>query len=174
MGIEYDAFNPQQNIEQIEIPHSNSSQSKTYSHVVEIIEKSTNRKLILVGNSKDPNIWKTEDDEYGYVLLVSKLDMQKKRNEYFYAYREKASEKIGDCKNVLYVFACRSNNFIVALPKEEIEKYKYRCRNTERDSGEVSHWHIYLDHNKDGRITWKHSIPEMVDFDVKSYCLSTE
>ena len=115
--------------------------------------------------------FKTEDNRKGYTLVSSKMYPQGDKEKYWFGYRDKRFEDIEDCNEQYMILGCRNKTVsIVRFPREFIEQH-LGMLNTSVDSetGEISHYHIVIFKNPDGKMTMLLSKPVLREIDISDY-----
>lgn len=115
--------------------------------------------------------FKTNDEQTGYALVTSKMYPQGDKEKFWFGYREKRFEGIESCYKQYMVFGCRSSNlYVVKLPKTFIESH-LNALNTSVDTetGEITHYHIVLFKNPNGKMTMLLSKPTLKEIDITEY-----
>ena len=116
------------------------------------------------------SVYKTIDNSIGFYFAISKVYQQPHYEKYWFAYRKK--DELDDCKKCYYVFGCKNEHTLIVLSQEEIDNHISET-NTSVDSetGETKHWHIVFIIDKEKRIKWLLSRPEMHDIDITDHLL---
>lgn len=115
--------------------------------------------------------FKTEDNKKGYTLISSKMYPQGDKEKYWFGYRDKRFEDIATCDEQYMILGCRSKTLsVVRFPREFIEQ-NLSMLNTSVDSetGEMSHYHIVIFKNPDGKMTMLLSKPVLREIDISQY-----
>lgn len=115
--------------------------------------------------------FKTNDNKIGYTVISSKMYPQGDKEKYWFGYREKRFEGIENCEEQYMVLGCRNQNLLVIkLPKKFIEQH-LDMLNTSVDSvtGEITHYHLVVFKNPDGKMTMLISKPILKEIDISEY-----
>ena len=115
--------------------------------------------------------FKTEDNKKGYTVVSSKRYPQGDKEKYWFGYRDKRFEDIEDCDEQYMILGCRNKTLsVVRFPREFIEQ-NLRMLNTSVNSetGEISHYHIVIFKNPDGKMTMLLSKPALREIDISDY-----
>lgn len=115
--------------------------------------------------------FKTEDNKKGYTLVSSKMYPQGDKEKYWFGYRDKRFEDIEDCDEQYMILGCRNKTLsVVRFPRKFIEQH-LGMLNTSVDSetGEISHYHIVIFKNPDGKMTMLLSKPVLREIDISEY-----
>ena len=113
--------------------------------------------------------FKTEDNKKGYTVVSSKRYPQ--GDKYWFGYRDKRFEDIEDCDEQYMILGCRNKTLsVVRFPREFIEQ-NLGMLNTSVNSetGEISHYHIVIFKNPDGKMTMLLSKPALREIDISDY-----
>ena len=108
--------------------------------------------------------YKTEDGKKGFVVVTSKSYPQGEREKYWFAYRRK--EEIKDCEEQYYVFGCKDEQTMIKMPVSELESHLDALNTSVDDEGNAKHWHIVFLKDKEGRVNWLLSKPEIREVDI--------
>ena len=120
---------------------------------------------------KKHRTFKTADNKKGYVVISSKMYPQVDKEKYWFGYRDKRFEDIEDCEEQYMVLGCRSQNLVVIrFPRSFVEQ-NLNMLNTSIDSatGEVTHYHLVILKNSDGKMTMLLSKPILKEIDISEY-----
>ena len=115
--------------------------------------------------------FKTEDNKKGYTVVSSKRYPQGDKEKYWFGYRDKRFEDIEDCDEQYMILVCRNKTLsVVRFPREFIEQ-NLGMLNTSVNSetGEISHYHIVIFKNPDGKMTMLLSKPALREIDISDY-----
>lgn len=115
--------------------------------------------------------FKTEDNKKGYTVVSSKMYPQGDKEKYWFGYRDKRFEGIEDCDEQYMILGCRNKTLsVVRFPREFIEQ-NLGMLNTSVNSetGEISHYHIVIFKNPDGKMTMLLSKPALREIDISDY-----
>lgn len=115
--------------------------------------------------------FKTEDNKKGYTVVSSKMYPQGDKEKYWFGYRDKRFEDIADCDEQYMILGCRNKTLsVVRFPREFIEQ-NLGMLNTSVNSetGEISHYHIVIFKNPDGKMTMLLSKPALREIDISDY-----
>lgn len=115
--------------------------------------------------------FKTEDIKKGYTVVSSKRYPQGDKEKYWFGYRDKRFEDIEDCDEQYMILGCRNKTLsVVRFPREFIEQ-NLGMLNTSVNSetGEISHYHIVIFKNPDGKMTMLLSKPALREIDISDY-----
>ena len=115
--------------------------------------------------------FKTEDNKKGYTVVSSKMYPQGDKEKYWFGYRNKRFEDIEDCDEQYMILGCRNKTLsVVRFPREFIEQ-NLGMLNTSVNSetGEISHYHIVIFKNPDGKMTMLFSKPALREIDISDY-----
>ena len=117
--------------------------------------------------------FKTEDNKKGYTVVSSKMYPQGDKEKYWFGYRDKRFEDIEDCDEQYMILGCRNKTLsVVRFPREFIEQ-NLGMLNTSVNSetGEISHYHIVIFKNPDGKMTMLLSKPALREIDISDYVI---
>ena len=117
--------------------------------------------------------FKTEDNKKGYTVVSSKRYPQGDKEKYWFGYRDKRFEDIEDCDEQYMILGCRNKTLsVVRFPREFIEQ-NLGMLNTSVNSetGEISHYHIVIFKNPDGKMTMLLSKPALREIDISDYVI---
>lgn len=117
--------------------------------------------------------FKTEDNKKGYTVVLSKMYPQGDKEKYWFGYRDKRFEDIEDCDEQYMILGCRNKTLsVVRFPREFIEQ-NLGMLNTSVNSetGEISHYHIVIFKNPDGKMTMLLSKPALREIDISDYVI---
>lgn len=120
---------------------------------------------------KKHHTFKTADNKKGYVVISSKMYPQVDKEKYWFGYRAKRFEDIEDCEEQYMVLGCRNQNLVVIrFPRSFVEQ-NLNMLNTSIDSatGEVTHYHLVILKNSDGKMTMLLSKPILKEIDISEY-----
>lgn len=115
--------------------------------------------------------FKIEDNKKGYTVVSSKRYPQGDKEKYWFGYRDKRFEDIEDCDEQYMILGCRNKTLsVVRFPREFIEQ-NLGMLNTSVNSetGEISHYHIVIFKNPDGKMTMLLSKPALREIDISDY-----
>jgi uncharacterized protein with ParB-like and HNH nuclease domain len=116
-------------------------------------------------------IFKTADNKKGYSIISSKMYPQGDKEKYWFGYRNKRFEGIDSCDEQYMILACRNQKLsVVKFPRIFIEQ-NLDMLNASIDSatGEITHYHIVIFKNQDGRMTMLLSKPVLREIDISEY-----
>ena len=103
-------------------------------------------------------------------MMSSKMYPQGDKEKYWFGYRDKRFEDIKDCEKQYIVLGCRNTNlFVVKFPKEYIEKFLDRLNMSYDEEGNITHYHIVLFKNPNGKVTMLLSKPNLIEVDITEY-----
>jgi len=132
------------------------------------------RKLAVTDNVhclKKRRVYKTKDHKKGFIVVSSKMYPQGDREKYWFAYRSKKFEDIKDCGEQYMILGCRSRKVsVVKLPRSFIETFLDRVNTSVDDDGKISHYHLVLYRNSDGKMSMLLSKPVPEEIDITDYC----
>lgn len=143
-----------------------------------IIEESVALDYCVSLSIKEKNIccirkrraYKTDDNKIGYVINISKMYPQGDKEKYWFGYRDKRVEDIENCKEQYIILACRNQSVsVMKFPKEFILQHLEHFNVSVDAEGNISHYHIVLFKNADGRMTMLLSKPILKEIDVTDY-----
>lgn len=115
--------------------------------------------------------FKTEDNKKGYTVVSSKMYPQGDKEKYWFGYRDKRFEDIEECDEQYMILGCRNKTLsVVRFPREFIEQ-NLGMLNTSvnNETGEISHYHIVIFKNSDGKMTMLLSKPALREIDISDY-----
>lgn len=115
--------------------------------------------------------FKTTDNTKGYTVVSSKMYPQGDKEKYWFGYRDKRFEDINDCDEQYMILGCRNQSLsVVKFPRKFIEQ-NLDMINTSLNSetGEITHYHIVLFKNPDGKMTMLLSKPVLREIDISEY-----
>lgn len=116
------------------------------------------------------SVYKSQDNENGYVLHASKMYPQGEKEKYWFAYRIKKWNQLDGCNNLNLVFICRHKKVhVVILPKTFLDEVTERLNITTDDNGNILHYHIVIFVNQYGKISMLLSNPELEEVDISKY-----
>jgi hypothetical protein len=116
-------------------------------------------------------IFKTADNKKGYSVISSKMYMQGDKEKYWFGYRDKRFEGIDNCEEQYMILGCRNQKLtVIKFPRTFVEQ-NLDMLNTSIDSatGEVTHYHIVIFKNQDGKMSMLLSKPVLREIDVTEY-----
>lgn len=115
--------------------------------------------------------FKTDDNKKGYTVISSKMYPQGDKEKYWFGYRDKRFEDINDCDEQYMVLGCRNQTLsVIKFPRKFIEQ-NLNMLNTSIDgtTGEVTHYHLVIFKNPDGKMTMLLSKPILREIDISEY-----
>ena len=118
---------------------------------------------------KSGNAYISSDGKQGYVFRTSKVYPQGEREKFWYAY--KRTKELSECKNQYYVFGCKDAGTIIILPISDIEAQINGLNYSHDENGKPLYWHIVFLKDKNGKINWLISKPEVHEIDITSKLL---
>lgn len=115
--------------------------------------------------------FKTEDNKKGYTVVSSKMYPQGDKEKYWFGYRDKRFEDIEDCDEQYMILGCRNKTLsVVRFPREFIEQNLGMLNaSVNSETGEISHYHIVIFKNPDGKMTMLLSKPALREIDISDY-----
>lgn len=131
------------------------------------LAQSMKNELVKIGRSS----YRTKDNKKGFIILTSKMYIQGNREKYWFAYRKKQLKDIKDCEEQYIVYGCKDESTIVLLPISEIEKELDFINVSKDEYGEVTHWHLVFFKDKNEKMTWLISKPNIKEIDITGYKL---
>lgn len=118
---------------------------------------------------KKRSIYSDSEGENSYFFSTSKLYVQGNREKYWFAYRRVAL--MDESKTQFYVFGCQNEKNLIKIPVSLIEENIEALNPSHDDDGNVTHWHIVIFKDKDGRFRWMLSRPSIREIDVTEYAI---
>lgn len=115
--------------------------------------------------------FKTDDNKKGFTIISSKMYPQGDKEKYWFGYRDKRFEDIEDCDEQYMVLGCRNQTLsVIKFPRHFIEQ-NLNMLNTSIDSvtGEITHYHLVIFKNSDGKMTMLLSKPVLKEIDISEY-----
>ncbi len=115
--------------------------------------------------------FKTGDNKKGYTVVSSKMYPQGDKEKYWFGYRDKRFEDIKNCDEQYMILGCRNKTLLVVkFPRKFIEQ-NLSMLNTSVDSetGVITHYHIVIFKNSDGKMTMLLSKPILREIDISEY-----
>lgn len=117
--------------------------------------------------------FKSTDNKSGYVLMSSKMYPQGDREKYWFAYRESKFSDIAECDRQYAILTCRDKSvFVVKFSKEFLEANKDRMNTSIENDGSITHYHVVIFKNPDGRVTMLLSKPTLTEIDISNYVVN--
>ncbi len=115
--------------------------------------------------------YKTVDNKKGFALISSKMYLQGDKEKYWFGYRAKRFEDIQNCDEQYMIFGCRSQNLsVLKFPRIFIEQHLNMLNNSvDTETGEVTHYHIVLFKNSNGKMTMLLSKPTLKEIDISKF-----
>ena len=124
---------------------------------------------------KKGTAYKSVDGKRGYIVSASKMYPQGEKEKYWFGYREKRFELLGDCEEQYLVMTCRNKGVVsVKLSKEFIEQYKDRWNTSVDEEGNIKHYHIVLFLNNDKKVSMLLSHPELEEIGIPNKSILQE
>lgn len=117
--------------------------------------------------------YKTVDNKKGYTVISSKMYPQGDKEKYWFGYRDKRFEDINHCEEQYMVLGCRGQKLsVLKFPRTFVER-NLDMLNTSIDSatGEVTHYHIVIFRNPDGKMSMLLSKPALREVDISEYVI---
>ena len=113
----------------------------------------------------------TRDNKEGYTIISSKVYQQGDKEKYWFGYRSKRFEDIKNCEEQYMVLGCRSQKLtVVKLPRKFIEHYLHMLNaSIDSETGEITHYHIVIFKNTNGKMTMLLSKPVLKEIDISEY-----
>ena len=108
---------------------------------------------------KKGNVYKTEDNKYGIIAATSKVYKKSNGNFLWFAYRRKKRDELKDCKNKLYILGCEDSSKTIMLSLDKFEKHLDELHISKDSDGNISHYHLSMQINNEGRIEWLIPLP---------------
>lgn len=122
---------------------------------------------------KKNNLYKTYDNEKGYVLVASKVYPEGDSEKYWFGYREKQFERIAECTEQHIVLICRSKTALVLdIPRNYMEEKKIYMNSTIDNEGGIQHYHIVIHKAPDGKISLQLSKPSLKREDISQFVVA--
>jgi hypothetical protein len=156
------------NVETNEKPSlvSERQNNKVKAKCIERITQHFGKALVKYSNS----VYKTSDKSIGFYFAISKAYQQPHFERYWFGYRKK--DELKDCQKCYYIFGCKDEKMLIALPQEEIDNHLMEMNaSVDSETGEVKHWHIVFTIGNGKRVKWALSRPEMHEIDITDYVL---
>ncbi|MCM1327427.1 MAG: DUF262 domain-containing HNH endonuclease family protein [Bacteroidales bacterium] len=115
--------------------------------------------------------FKTKDNRKGYTIMSSKVYPQGDKEKYWFGYRNKRFEGIEDCGEQYVILGCRNQNLsVIKFPRKFIEQHLNMLNTSlDSDTGEVTHYHLVIFKNPDGKMTMLLSKPTLREIDISEY-----
>lgn len=115
--------------------------------------------------------FKTDDNKKGYAIVSSKMYPQGDKEKYWFGYRDKRFEDIENCDEQYMILGCRNKKLsVVKFPRRFIEENMSMFNTSvDSDTGEISHYHIVIFKNPDGKMTMLLSKPILREIDISEY-----
>lgn len=122
---------------------------------------------------KKRRTFKTDDNRKGYTLVSSKMYPQGNREKYWFGYRDKRFEDIEACDEQYMILGCRNKTLtVVKFPRTFIEQNLNMLNySVNSETGEISHYHIVIFKNSDGKMTMLLSKPVLREIDISEYVI---
>lgn len=115
-------------------------------------------------------IFKSGDNQRGYLLISSKMYPQGDKEKFWFGYRKSRFHDIENCREQYIIFGCRNRTVtIVKCPKSFMEEYLEKMNTSVDDEGNVKHYHVVLFKNPDGKMTMLLSKPFIMEIDISDY-----
>lgn len=122
---------------------------------------------------KKNNLYKSQDDKSGYVILASKAYSDGDNEKYWFGYREKRFERIAECPNQHFVLICRNKTALVLdIPRSYIDSIKIYLNNSTDEGGNIRHYHIVLHKTPEGKVTLQLSKPTLKRVEISQYIVA--
>lgn len=118
-------------------------------------------------------LYKSANNEKGYVLLASKMYQEGDNEKYWFGYREKRFEKISDCSEHHFILICRyKTTLVLDIPRKYMDEKKDYFINSLDDKGNISHYHIVIHRDTKGNTTLLLSKPIPKRIDISKYVIA--
>lgn len=117
--------------------------------------------------------FRTVDQKRGYTVISSKMYPQGDREKYWFGYRDKRFEGIEHCEEQYMVLGCRNQKLsVIKFPRLFLEQ-KLDMMNASVDSatGGITHYHIVIFKNPDGKMSMLLSKPVLKEIDISAYVI---
>lgn len=108
--------------------------------------------------------YKTEDGKKGFVVVTSKSYPQGEREKFWFAYRRK--DEIKNCEEQYYIFGCKDERTLIKMSVSDLESHLDALNTSIDDEGNAKHWHIVFLKDKEGRVNWLLSKPEIREVEI--------
>lgn len=119
---------------------------------------------------KKRRIFKSENNQKGYLIISSKMYQQGDKGKFWFGYRKNRFSDIETCQEQYLVLGCRYHTLtVVKFPKSFIEEYLDKMNTSVDDEGNIRHYHIVLFKNPDGKMTMLLSKPVIMEIDISDY-----
>lgn len=160
-------------------PDVTVSKDKDESIVDENAALDTCIKLTITNNDieqiKKRRVYKTANNQVGYVMVVSKMYQQGDKEKYWFGYREKRFEPVIECTEQYLILGCRNTDtLVVRFPKTFIEKHLDHLNNSVDEDGNIKHYHIVIFKNQDKSVTMLLSKPDLKEIDITKFVVGEE
>ncbi|MDR5586052.1 DUF262 domain-containing protein [Clostridium aquiflavi] len=172
LSIEYEKIDTQTDVvQEVVLPKQEErnpgKQVKFADKCILKLAQAMGKDLIKVGRSS----YKTKDSNKGFIITTSKMYIQGSREKYWFAYRKNPLKDIQGCEEQYVVYGCKDESTIILLPISEIEK-RLDCINISKDEdGNIVHWHMVFFKDKNGKMAWLLSKPQLEEIDITDYQL---
>lgn len=119
---------------------------------------------------KKGRVFKSDDNQKGYIIISSKMYPQGDKEKFWFAYRKSRFTDIEGCREQYVVLGCRSHTVtVVKIPRLFMEEYIDKMNTSTDDEGNIKHYHIVLFKNPDGKMTMLLSKPKLMEIDLSDY-----
>ena len=142
-----------------------SSDKEYYRKCAERIEKAYHLKLKKIRTTA----YKTDDNQKGYIICLSKAYTQGNRQRYWFGYHRDSLKYIEKCTDKYIVFCLKNTNEILCIPVSTIEESLSKLIYSKKEDGEISHWHIHFFRDSNGNMTQLYSYPNLEEISVNHY-----
>lgn len=130
---------------------------------VEQIEKHFG--ISLVKQKRSRSAYKTSDGRIGFFFAVATPDSSSRGERYWFGYRNSAV--LEDCEHVYYAFCCKDESCMAVMSQDYIDNKTWQMNfSTDKETGEISHWHVVLHKKANGSMTWLLSKPDVHEEDI--------
>ena len=115
--------------------------------------------------------FKTIDNKKGYTIISSKVYSQGDKEKYWFGYRDKRFEGIDNCAEQYMILGCRSQKLsVIKFPRNFIEQnISMMNASTDSTTGKITHYHIVIFKNSDGKMSMLLSKPTLREIDISQY-----
>ena len=141
-----------------------SVESAQYERCVDKIETHYDVELI----KKRRCAFSTSNNDKGFIFGLSKSYKQGNRKKYWFAFREKPFDDLGNCEVKYMVYGFKDNEDLLCIPYEKIKELSSQMNYSLEDE-EISHWHVVFLRDDLGSIKLLLSKPDMHELDVNQY-----
>ena len=117
------------------------------------------------------NTLKTIDGKEGYFISRSKDYHQGNRSKYWFAYRP--IELWKDCERNYYMYGCERPENLLVIPEDIMESFRDNLNTSIDEDGKVTHWHIVIFKDNEGRYKLLLSKPELKEVDITQYLVES-